>query len=95
MSKQGQREPEHSKTSSPCAQRISLVMHFFWILHFLSFFFGNENYGLTLDCQLQCPSQQAARHTVRQKNTHHWPATVSMETTVSFPSWETINSERT
>lgn len=49
----------------------------------------------TYNCQIQCPSQQAARHTVRQKNAHHWPATVSMETTDLFYSWESVNSERT
>lgn len=86
MSKQSQREPEHrKKTLSGNALFLDPAFSFF--------FFRDENYGLTLDCQLQCPSQQAARHTVRQKNTHHWPATVSMETTVSFPPWEAMNSE--
>lgn len=32
---------------------------------------------------------------VQAANTHHWSATVSMETTASVPSWEGANSEWT
>ena len=94
MSKQTHKEPSKTKmqTSSPCAKLISLVMHFSC---FLLFFFLLWNYGLTLQLPTSMPISTGSTSYGQAENTHHWPATVSMETTVSFPSWESVNSEWT
>lgn len=59
------------------------------------FFFCDENYGLTLWLPTSMPISTGSTSHGQAENTYHWPATVSMETTVSFPSWESINSDWT
>lgn len=62
---------------------------------FFFFFFCYENYGLTLRLPTSVPFSTGSTSYSRAENTHHWPATVSMETTASFPSWESVNSKWT
>lgn len=62
---------------------------------FFGFCFCHENYRLTLWLPTSMPISTGSSSYGQAENTYHWPAAVSMETTVSFPSWESINSDWT
>lgn len=101
MSKQTHKEEtcrewnQKANIFSSCKNKLS-GNALFLVAAFFKGFFAMKIMGWHPDCQLQCPSQQAGSTSYGQaENTHHWPATVSMETTVSSPSWESVNSEWT
>lgn len=77
--------------NTPSGYALFLVPAFF----FFFFFSRYENYGLTLRLPTSMPISTGSTSYGQAENTHHWPATVSMETTVSFPPWESVNSEWT
>lgn len=65
-------------------------MQFSWFLHSLLWKLWVDTPAANFNTHLN------RQHVIRSgRNTHHWPAAVSMETTVVFLSWERVNSEWT